>query len=212
MAKQKTEPRLSLEDISNTGFDRQKFREKKVGGKKVFEGTTFTDNFLHVGITYEVERGELSIKNEKNQQLFLGKVTTYEEFAKALQKADESNDNPGDTSKSEEKEVAKAGKIKKSATAKPKAESKKQTPKFKKGDKVAIAVHGAGVVSYEAEKVDRIEKDRVYLKGSEMVFGQDGAEIVPDGMEEFRFGFTNILIPKAEIPSGEISLNEWKNL
>jgi len=218
MPKQKTEPRLSLNDIRNSGFDRQSFRERKIGNKKVYEGTTITDDFVHVGITYELDSGELSIKNTQNQQLFLGKVTNYDEFDQAMKKADEESNKLITAPKSEvgsgsKKKPASNGSSKeKPAPKKPKEEVKKETPKFKKGDKVAIAVHGAGVTSYEAYKVDRIEKDKVYLEDHEFVFGQDGEELVPEDMKPFRLGFVNKLIPKAEVPRGEISSKEWKNL
>ncbi len=80
--------RLTLEDLGNPMFDKQKFVSRKVDGKKSYEGATFTDNFVLVGITYFVGSGQLSIKNTGNKQLFLGKVTTPKEFSAAMKKAD----------------------------------------------------------------------------------------------------------------------------
>ena len=80
--------RLTIEDIHNPLFDKQTIVQRKVDGKSAFEWTTFTDNFVEIGLTYFLQNGLLSIKNRQNQQLFWGKVTNYGEFDKAVKKAD----------------------------------------------------------------------------------------------------------------------------
>ncbi len=57
--------------------------------QKAFEGTTYTDQYIFVGFTYLCEDEILSVVNQKNQQLFLGKIKTADDFEKALKKADE---------------------------------------------------------------------------------------------------------------------------
>jgi len=79
---------LKLEDFQNYLFDSQRAIERKVDGKRAIEGVTFTDNFIKVGFTYYIDSGELSIKNIHNQQLFLGKISSAEDFEKAIKKAD----------------------------------------------------------------------------------------------------------------------------
>lgn len=104
---------LTVEDFRNPLFDSQRVVRRKIparpgiepawdehdeeafeaGGNPdvreiVIEGATFTDEFVRVGFTYYVTDGMLSVKNEKNQELFRGVIATREDFEKALKKAD----------------------------------------------------------------------------------------------------------------------------
>ena len=78
---------LKLEDFQTPLFDTQKVVERKVDGKRAFEGVTFTDNFIKVGFTYYLNNGILSIVNTENQKLFFGKISSMEDFEKAIKKA-----------------------------------------------------------------------------------------------------------------------------
>ncbi len=74
--------------------------------------------------------------------------------------------------------------------------------KFTKGDKVAIAVHGAGVVSYEPHIVEQIKRGVVYLKGNDdFVFDANTGKRTK--CEPSPFGFWFQIVPKAEVPAGE---------
>lgn len=76
--------------------------------------------------------------------------------------------------------------------------------KFKKGDKVAIAVHGVGVTSYEPHIVERIHRGVVCLEGNEgFVF--DANTGWRTKCEPSPFGFSFQLVTKAEVPT-----TEWK--
>lgn len=84
---------------------------------------------------------------------------------------------------------------------------KKQTVvdrKFKKGDRVAIAVHGAGVTSYEPHIVEKIQRGVVYLEGNDdFVF--DSKTGWRTRCEPSPFGFSFQLVSKSEVPP-----DEWK--
>ncbi len=76
--------------------------------------------------------------------------------------------------------------------------------KFKKNEKVAIAVHGAGVVSYEQRTVEKISEGKVYLKDDDdYVFDSKTGERVDADPSPFGFRFR--LVTKAEV-----SKKEWK--
>lgn len=76
--------------------------------------------------------------------------------------------------------------------------------KFKKGDKVAIAVHGAGVTSYEPHIVKRISRGVVYLENNDdFVFDANTGRRTK--CEPSLFGFLFEIILKAEVPP-----SEWK--
>jgi hypothetical protein len=79
---------LKLEDFHTPLFDGQKAIKRRVHGRYAFEGTTHTDNFILIGFTYYLDNGELSIKNIHNDVLFFGKISSMEDFEKAVKKAD----------------------------------------------------------------------------------------------------------------------------
>jgi hypothetical protein len=81
---------------------------------------------------------------------------------------------------------------------------KKQVVKFKKGDEVAIAVHGAGVTSYEKRRVEKISEGKVYLKDDDdYVFDSETGERV-DAEPSF-CGFSFNLVKKEGL-----SKKDWK--
>ncbi len=96
------------------------------------------------------------------------------------------------------------GKTGQDAFAPKKKTTEKQPPvvvskEFKKGDKVAIAVHGAGVVSYEPHTVEKIRNGVVYLEGNDdFVF--DSKTGRRTCCEPSPFGFSFQLVPKSEVP------------
>ena len=80
----------------------------------------------------------------------------------------------------------------------------KPKPKFKKGDKVAIAVHGAGVVSYEPHIVEAVKRGVVHLEGNDdFVFDSTSGRRTK--CEPGVFGFWFEIVPKEKVPAGE-----WK--
>jgi ribosomal protein L21E len=76
-------------------------------------------------------------------------------------------------------------------------------PKFKKGDKVAIAVHGAGVVSYEPHIVEKVRRGVVYLADKDgFVFDANtGRRIKAKREEPDVFGFWSELLPESKVPA-----------
>lgn len=81
-------------------------------------------------------------------------------------------------------------------------EPDKPARKFKKGDLVAIATTGAGVVSYEPHTVACIRKGRVILKGNEyFVFDAVTGERVNCGPGICGFSFR--LVAKSQVPPSE---------
>ena len=84
---------LTIEDFRTPMFDRQKVVKRTVyvrkpKGELAIEGRTFTDDFNDVGFTYYLSDGQLSVVDKENVQLFLGTISSAEEFEKALKKAD----------------------------------------------------------------------------------------------------------------------------
>jgi hypothetical protein len=80
----------------------------------------------------------------------------------------------------------------------------KPKPKFKKGDKVAIAVHGAGVVSYEPHVVKAVKRNVVYLEGNDSsVFDATTGRRAKCGPDPF--GFWSEIVPKEKVPA-----SAWK--
>lgn len=76
--------------------------------------------------------------------------------------------------------------------------------KFKKGDKVAIAVHGAGVTSYEPHIIKKVRNGIVYLEDNDdFVFDSKAGRRTR--CEPSPFGFSFQLVTKAEVPQ-----SEWK--
>ena len=84
--------RLKIEDFRNLFFDRQRVVKRQItfNGRRrwVYEGTTYTDNFVLVGFTYFLSDSTLRIVNTDNQVLFFGKIASAEDFEKAIRKAD----------------------------------------------------------------------------------------------------------------------------
>lgn len=76
----------------------------------------------------------------------------------------------------------------------------KSKPKFKKGDKVAIAVHGAGVISYELHIVDAVRRGVVYLADNDdFVFDVNTRRRTK--CEPGVFGFWFELLPESKVPA-----------
>lgn len=90
--------RLSVKDFETPLFDRQRPVVRTVHTdengcqiakpRKVIEGVTITDSYNKFGYTYDLTSGVVAIINMDNKRLYLGKVTSSEEFEKALKKAD----------------------------------------------------------------------------------------------------------------------------
>ena len=84
------------------------------------------------------------------------------------------------------------------------AKDNRPRPIFKKGDKVAIVVHGAGVTSYEPHIVEGIRRGVVYLENNDdFVFDANTGRRTK--CESSPFGFWFQIVPKTEVPVGE-----WK--
>ena len=66
--------------------------------------------------------------------------------------------------------------------------------KYKKGDQVVVAVHGAGVTSYEDHEVWKVSKGQVFLVDLDFPFDAESGEYLGDTF----FGFRFTLLPVGE--------------